>query len=152
MPNGHTAPREWIKHPGAAAVVPILPNGDIILVKQFRYPVNKVTIEIPAGKLDVEGEDPVGCAHRELSEETGYTASTVKHLISFYPTCGYSNEYLHIYLCRDLTRGEKHWDKDECIEILEYTPDELIDLIMKGEIEDSKTIIGILFARQAGEI
>ena len=89
---------------------------------------------------------------RELQEETGYTAGSVKKLLTFYPTCGYSSETLHIYICRDLTLGEKHWDDSECIEIYEFYPDELIDMIMRNEIKDAKTIIGLLFARQAGEL
>ena len=91
-------------------------------------------------------------ATREFTEETGYTAGSVKHLISFYPTCGYSSEHLHVFLCRDLTPGETHWDDTECIELLEYDADELVNMIMSGEIEDSKTIIGVLYARMAGEI
>ena len=91
-------------------------------------------------------------AARELHEETGYTAGSIKHLLTFYPTCGYSNETLHIFICRDLTAGETEWDDSECIELLEFDPDELIDMIMRNEIKDAKTIIGLLFARQAGEI
>ena len=91
-------------------------------------------------------------ATRELKEETGYTAGSVKHLVSFYPTCGYSNEYLHIYICRDIVPGEKGWDDDECIELIEMYPDEIIEKIKSGEIEDSKTMIGVLYARVMNEI
>ena len=144
LPNGHTAPREWIKHPGAAAVVPILPNGDIILVKQFRYPVNKVTIEIPAGKLDVEGEDPVGCAHRELSEETGYTAGKIWKLTTIATTVGFSNEWIHLYAAEDLEPGKQHTDADEFINCMKVPLTEAVKWIEEGKIFDSKSIIAIL--------
>ena len=143
--------RDIVEHSGGSIMVAVTDEGKIIMEKQYRKALEKGFLELPAGKAD-PGEDAETTATRELAEETGYTASSVRRLTSFYPTCGYSNEYLSIYLCRGLTLGEKHWDKDECIEILEYDPDELIDMIMTGEIEDSKTIIGILFARQAGEI
>ena len=146
-----TSYRDIVEHSGGSIMVAVTDEGKIIMERQYRKALEKGFLELPAGKAD-PGEDAETTAIRELAEETGYTASSVKRLTSFYPTCGYSNEYLSIYLCRGLTGGEKHWDKDECIEILEYDPDELIEMIMSGEIEDSKTIIGILFARQAGEI
>lgn len=144
LPNGHTAPREWIKHPGAAAIVPILPNGDIILVKQFRYPVNKVTIEIPAGKLDVEGEDPIACAHRELSEETGYSAGKMWKLTTIATTVGFSNEWIHLYAAEDLHSGKQHTDADEFINCMKVPLKEAVKMIEEGKIFDSKSIIAIL--------
>lgn len=143
--------RDIVEHSGGAIMVAITDEGRIIVEKQYRKALEKDFLELPAGKAD-PGESPEITAARELAEETGYTASTVKHLVSFYPTCGYSNEYLHIYICRGLVKGEKHWDDDECIEILEYYPEELLEMIKEGKIEDGKTIIGILFAKQTGEI
>lgn len=143
--------RDIIEHSGGAIMVAVTDEGKVIVERQYRKALEQGFIELPAGKAD-PGEEPLITASRELAEETGYIASSVKHLVSFYPTCGYSNEHLHIYICRGLVKGETHWDRDECIEIMEYDVDELIDLIMKGKIEDGKTIIGILFARQAGEI
>lgn len=149
-PGGESG-RDIVEHSGGAIMLAVTDEGKIIVERQYRKALEKPFLELPAGKAD-PGETPEETAIRELSEETGYTASSVRHLISFYPTCGYSNEHLHIYLCKGLTKGETHWDKDECIEILEYTADEMIEMIRNGEIEDSKTIIGILLARNIGEI
>ena len=144
LPNGHQAPREWIKHQGASAVIPLFPNGDIILVKQFRYPINQVTIEIPAGKLDHEGENPLECAERELSEETGYTAGKIWKLTSIATTVGFSNEWIHIYAAEDLKSGKQHPDDDEFINYLKVPLKDAIKMIDEGKIFDSKTVIAIL--------
>ena len=144
LPNGHQAPREWIKHPGASAVIPLLPDGNIILVKQFRYPVNRVTIEIPAGKLDIEGEDPIICAQRELSEETGYTAGRIWKLTTIATTVGFSNEWIHLYAAEDLKSGRQHTDADEFINYIKVPLTEAIKWIDEGKIFDSKSIIAIL--------
>lgn len=149
-PGGESV-RDIVEHNGGGIIVAVTNEGKILMEKQYRKALEKGFLELPAGKTD-PGEDPEVTAVRELAEETGYRAGSVKHLVSFYPTCGYSSEHLHIYICRDLTPGETNWDDSECIELYEYDADELIDMILRGEIEDSKTIIGILFARQAGEI
>lgn len=148
---GGQSVRDVVEHSGGAIMLAVNSDGHILLERQYRKALGHDFIELPAGKAD-PGEAPEVTASRELSEETGYIARDVRHLVSFYPTCGYSNEYLHIYICKDLIKGETHLDKDECIDLEWRSVDEIIDLIMKGEIEDSKTIIGILFARQAGEI
>ncbi|MBR1729190.1 MAG: NUDIX hydrolase [Selenomonadaceae bacterium] len=145
LPNGHQAPREWIKHPGAAAVIPLLPDGNIILVKQFRYPIGQVTLEIPAGKLDAEGEDPLDCANRELSEETGYTAGKIWKLTSIATTVGFSNEWIHIYAAEDLTPGKQHPDDDEFINYLKVPLNDAVKMVEEGKIFDSKSVIAILF-------
>ena len=145
LPNGHQAPREWIKHPGAAAVIPLLPDGNIILVKQFRYPIGQVTLEIPAGKLDAEGEDPFVCAQRELSEETGYTAEKIWKLTSIATTVGFSNEWIHIYAAEDLTPGKQHPDDDEFINYLKVPLKDAVKMVEEGKIFDSKSVIAILF-------
>ena len=148
---GGEAVRDIVEHNGGAIMVAVTDEGKILMERQYRKALESAFLELPAGKSD-PGEDPVVTATREFTEETGYTAGSVKHLISFYPTCGYSSEHLHVFLCRDLTPGETHWDDTECIELLEYDADELVGMIMSGEIEDSKTIIGVLYARMAGEI
>lgn len=149
--NGSEAIRDVVEHVGGAIMVAITDEGKILMERQFRKPLEKAILELPAGKADPD-EAPEITASRELAEETGYSAGSVKHLVSYYPTCGYSSELLHIYICRDLTPGDTNWDPTECLDLIEYDADELIDMIMKGEIRDSKTIIGLLYARQAGEI
>ncbi len=148
---GGESVRDIVEHGGGGIIIAVTDEGKILMERQYRKALEQSFLELPAGKTD-PGEDPEVTAARELAEETGYRAGSIKHLVSFYPTCGYSNEHLHIYICRDLTLGETNWDDTECIELLEYDADELVNMIMRGEIEDSKTIIGILFARQAGEI
>lgn len=148
---GGQSVRDIVEHSGGSIMVAVRDDGKILLEKQYRKALESDFVELPAGKAD-PGEEPVVTATRELAEETGYYAGDVRHLISFYPTCGYSNEHLHIYICKDLTKGEKHLDRDECIDLEWVDPDEIIARISSGEIQDSKTIIGILFARQAGEI
>ena len=146
LPNGHTATREWIKHPGASAVIPILPDNNIILVKQYRYPVGKVTLEIPAGKLDIEGEDPLVCAKRELSEETGFTAGKIYKLTTIATTVGFSNEWIHIYAAEDLKSGKQHPDEDEFINYLKMLLKEAVKMVENGEIFDAKSVVAILLA------
>ena len=149
--GGQPSVRDIVEHTGGAIMVAVREDGQILMESQYRKALERTILELPAGKAD-PGEEPVVTASRELSEETGYIPGEVRHLISYYPTCGYSNEHLHIYICKDLRRGEKHLDEDECIDLEWYDADELIGLIRSGEIQDSKTIIGILFARQSGEI
>lgn len=148
---GGMSVRDIVEHSGGSILVAITDNGKVLMERQYRKAFEKALLELPAGKAD-PGETPEATASREFREETGYTAGSIKHLLTFYPTCGYSAETLHIYICRDLTPGETHWDESECIELLEFDPDELIGMIMRNEIRDAKTIIGLLFARQAGEI
>ncbi|MGN0941457.1 MAG: NUDIX domain-containing protein [Selenomonadaceae bacterium] len=147
LPNGHEATREWIKHPGASAIIPIFPDGNIILVRQYRYPVDKVTLEIPAGKLDVVGEEPLDCAKRELSEETGYTATKYEKLITIATTVGFSNEWIHIFVASGLTPGKQHPDDDEFINTVKMPLDEAYELVKKNEIVDSKTITAVLMLK-----
>ena len=144
LPNGHKSVREWIKHPGASSVIPLLPDNQIILVKQFRYPIGEVTLETPAGKLDAEGEDPLVCAKRELSEETGYTAGKIWKLTTIATTVGFSNEMIHLYAATDLTAGEKHPDDDEFINTVKIPLTAALQLVESGKIIDAKSIISIL--------
>ncbi len=148
LPNGNKAVREWIKHQGASAVIPVLPNGNIILVRQYRYPIGKVTLEIPAGKLDSVDEDPLICAKRELSEETGYTANKYTQIHKLATTVGFSNEWIYIYLAQDLVKGKQHTDDDEFINLVEMPLSEAVDLVNKGEIFDAKSVVAILMAEK----
>ena len=146
LPSGVEAVREWIKHPGAAAVVPRFADGNVLLVRQYRYPVHKVTLEIPAGKLDLEGEDPLNCAKRELSEETGYEAAKWRKLTVIATTVGFSDEYIHLYEATELTPGKQHPDDDEFINSVKVKLDDAIAMIYDGTIIDAKTIVALLMA------
>ena len=145
--DGNTAYREIIEHNGAVAVVALTDDNRIVMERQYRKACEKELLEIPAGKLEA-GENPEDAARRELKEETGYVSGNLEFLASFYNACGYSNEKLTLYLCRDLVRGEAEPDPDEDIELSEMDIDVLYDMCMKGEIEDSKTIIGILMTKE----
>ncbi len=144
LPNGNKAVREWIKHPGAAAIIPLLPDNQIILVRQFRYPVGQVTLEVPAGKLDKPGEDPIECAKRELSEETGYTAGKFWKLTTIATTVGFSDEYIHLYAAADLTPGKIHPDSDEFINVVKLPLTAALQMVESGKIFDAKSAISIL--------
>lgn len=147
LPNGNIAYREWIKHPGASAVVPVTPEGRLIFVRQYRYPIQQVTLEIPAGKLDAEGEDPLDCARRELSEETGYQAEKYTFLTKLATTVGFSNEFIYIYAAEGLTAGRQHPDEDEFINVCTLTMDEAMAKIRSGEICDAKSVTAVLLLR-----
>ena len=144
LPNGHKAVREWIQHPGASSIIPLLPDNQIILVKQFRYPVGQVTLEVPAGKLDKVDEDPIVCAERELSEETGYTAGKIWKLTTIATTVGFTNEVIHLYAAKDLTPGKQHPDDDEFINTVKVPLTAALQLVESGKIIDAKSIISIL--------
>lgn len=144
LPNGNTAYREWVKHPGASAVIPVTSKGEIILVRQYRYPIGEVTLEIPAGKLDKEQEDPLECAKRELSEETGYTAKNYKFLTKLATTVGFSNEVIYIYAAEGLELGEQHPDEDEFINVVKVSMEEAMEMVADGRICDGKSVVAIL--------
>ena len=144
LPNGKEATREWIKHPGASSVIPILPDGRIILVRQYRYPIGEVTLEVPAGKLDAPDEDPLVCAERELSEETGYTAARITKLTTIATTVGFSNEKIHLYAAEGLTPGKQHTDEDEFINVVKVPLEEAVAMTRDGRIVDAKSVISIL--------
>ena len=151
LPNGKEAVREWIRHPGASAVLPLLPDGRVILVRQYRYPVEKVTLEVPAGKLDAPDEDPRICAERELAEETGYTAKSLTKLTTIATTVGFSNEYIHLYAAEDLVSGKQHTDEDEFINVVKVPLEEAVDMVRDGRIFDAKSAVSILLlAAQKG--
>ena len=148
LPNGNIAYREWIKNPGASAVLPVTPEGRLIFVRQYRYPIQQVTLEIPAGKLDAEGEDPLDCAKRELSEETGYQAEKYTFLTKLATTVGFSNEFIYIYAAEGLTAGRQHPDEDEFINVCTLTMDEAMAKVRSGEICDAKSITAVLLLRE----
>ena len=139
LPNGGTAPRELSRHVGAVCIVPLLDDGRVIVERQFRYPVNEVITEIPAGKRDSRDEAPEAAARRELREETGITARELIPLGPFYPTCAYSTEVIHMYLARQLTFGERELDEDEFLNVFRLPLRELVDRVLRGEIPDAKT-------------
>lgn len=147
LPNGHTSQREYVLHPGAVVIVPILPNGNVILEKQFRYALNHVFIELPAGKIDA-GEDILVTGQRELLEETGYSASEWVHLGYHHPCIGYSNEIIHMYLARGLTAGIKQLDADEHLEVFEASFADCLNMIKNGDITDGKTIVALYSAEK----
>ncbi len=146
MPDGRTAVREWIDHPGASAVVPLFGDGRTILVRQFRYPPRRVFWEVPAGKLDADGEPPEAVAARELEEETGWRAHHFDHLGSSYPCIGYSNEIIHFYLARDLERGQQELEDHEFVDVETMPLTEAIAMARRGEIMDMKSVTALLFA------
>lgn len=151
LPNGKKATREYLEHPGAVAVIPFIDDKHIVLVRQYRYPVRTVTWELPAGKLD-PGEKPSVCVKRELAEETGFAASRIKKLVSFWPTPAFSNEVLHIYQAAGLKQARKNPDEDEFIEHAILPVSTALALIKAGKIRDSKTIIGLLYWKMAGRM
>ncbi len=138
-----TSEREIVEHNGGAVLAAVTPEGKLVMVRQYRKPAGRVMLEVPAGKID-PGEKPEVTAARELKEETGYTAGKVEYLMDFYPSVGYSEEVLYLYLCTELTPGDTNFDENEAIDIEEYEIDELHDMVMRGEIHDAKTIIAIL--------
>ena len=144
LPNGQPAIREYLGHPGAAAVLPFLDQRNIILVKQYRYPVGRYTYEIPAGKLD-SGESPVDCIKRELEEETGYKAKRIEKMLDFYPTTSFSNEILHIFAAFGLVKGDSHPDEDEFVSTKIFDFKKAVNMVKSGEIMDSKTVIALLY-------
>ena len=149
LPNGKLADREVARHVGASAVVPVDEQGNVWLVKQFRAPIDKVLLEIPAGKLDFKGEDRLLAAKRELQEETGLTAESWTHLADIVTTPGFSDELISLYLARDLEAGESHPDDDEFLNVVKVPLVELTAMIARGEVTDAKTICAVLLAEKA---
>ena len=147
LPNGGTAPRELSRHVGAVCIVPLLDDGRVIVERQFRYPVNEVITEIPAGKRDSRDEAPEAAARRELREETGATAAEWHALGLFCPVGAYSTERIQMYLARGLTFGERELDEDEFLNVFRMPLDELVDKVLAGEIPDAKTQAAALRAK-----
>lgn len=144
VPNGNIVKWDFIKHKGAAAVVPVDDKGRLIMVKQYRNALDRYTLEIPAGGLNGQAEPTMEAAARELAEETGYTAEHMELLLTIRTTVAFCNEKIDIYLARGLKEGEQHLDEDEFVRVGAYTVEELTEKIYAGEIEDSKTVAAIL--------
>ena len=144
--QGGTSYREIIEHNGGAVIAALTEDKKLVMVRQYRKPADKVMLEVPAGKID-PGEKPLEAAVRELKEETGYTAEKVEFLTQFYPSVGYSEEMLYLYLCTGLTPGETNFDENEAIDIEEVELDRLFKMVMSGEIDDAKTLIAILMVK-----
>lgn len=144
--QGGTSYREIIEHNGGAVIAALTEDNKLVMVRQYRKPADKVMLEVPAGKID-PGEKPLEAAVRELKEETGYTAEKVEFLTQFYPSVGYSEEVLYLYLCTGLTPGETNFDENEAIDIEEVELDRLFKMAMSGEIDDAKTLIAILMVK-----
>ena len=143
LPNGRRSSRDIVRHPGAAAVVALTETGKIVLVRQYRTAIDRVTVEIPAGKLD-PGEDPLECAKRELHEETGFKPGRIRFLTSIVTTCGFCDEIIHIYLATHLEFDAPNPDDDEFLNVDVVPLSELIDAVLDGKIEDAKTVVGAL--------
>lgn len=146
LPNGNPATREVIRHIGAVAVVPVTDDGNVIVERQFRYPLHEVITEIPAGKLDSAAEDRLSAAQRELREETGYTADSWQELGDFHPTPAYCDENITLYLATGLHLGQRELDEDEFLNVVAVPLEELVADIMAGRITDGKTQTAILKA------
>ncbi|MHB8905461.1 MAG: NUDIX hydrolase [Melioribacteraceae bacterium] len=143
--SGNKSFRQVALHPGGAVVLPLKSDGRIILVSQYRYPHNEVLLELPAGKLE-KGEDPLNCATRELTEETGYSSKKISKLGKIYTTPGFCDEILHIYLAEDLIPGDHAREEgEEGMEVVELTLEEAEEKIRNGKIVDAKTICGIAY-------
>ena len=144
LPNGKSATREVIRHVGAVGIVPMTEDGKIVIERQYRYPIDQVITEIPAGKLDDRCEDRLEAARRELKEETGITAKEWTYIGEYHPAAAYSDERITLYLARDLVQGERNLDEDEFLNLEEVPLQELIREIMEGKITDGKTQVALM--------
>ena len=146
LPNGSEAIREVIRHIGAVCVIPVLENGDVVMERQYRYPLDRVILEIPAGKLDAPDENRLSAIQRELREETGYTADDWTVIGDFHPAPAYSDEYITMYLARGLHKGARDLDADEFLDVYTIPLKDLVKDVMDGKISDAKTQVCILKA------
>lgn len=142
-----TSEREIVEHPGGAVIAALKDDRHMIMVRQYRKAAGRVVLEVAAGKID-PGEDPQDTALRELQEETGYRAGNIRFLTKMYPSVGYSEEVLYLYLCTDLIPGETHFDDNEAIDIEEYSLEELCRMVRTGRIEDGKSQVAVLMVRE----
>jgi len=148
FPDESTGVREWIDHPGASAVVPLFDDGSVLLIRQFRYPPRRTFLEVPAGKIDQPHEDPAAVAERELEEETGWRGGTFTTLSSLYPCIGYSNEIIHFFLARELTKGTQDLSDGEHVEVVRMPFREALQRARRGEMKDMKSAMALTLAQQ----
>jgi ADP-ribose pyrophosphatase len=144
LPDGSTSTREYITHPGAVAVLALLDNGKLVMERQYRYPLHREFIELPAGKID-DQEHILDCAKRELLEETGYVAREWIHLTTAWPCIGYADERMEYFLARGLTHEGRRLDDGEFLEVFELSLEEALEWVRAGRINDSKTIVGLFW-------
>ena len=144
LPDGSSAFREFMRHPGAAAVIPLFEDGTVLVERQFRYPMDRIFLELPAGKID-RGEHSLETARRELAEETGYVADEWFFVTTIHNAIGYSDEHIDLYLAKKLRKGKAHLDAEEFIQPLKMPVTELVDGVRQGRISDVKTIVGIFW-------
>jgi len=142
--DGSPAVREYIRHPGAVMIIPLLDSGELVMERQFRYPLGEHCLELPAGNIDA-GEEPLATVKRELLEETGYVARERQYLATIHPTVAYSTERIFVYLARGLSHEGSNLDDGEHLEVLHMPPPDLLDLVREGAITDVKTVIGIFW-------
>lgn len=144
LPDGKFSQREFILHPGASMVVPVLDDGRVVILRQYRHACKQVFWEFPAGKID-KGEEPITTAHRELREESGYAAKSMRFLTSIHPVIGYADEVIHIYMAEGLSFVGEALDEGEHIEVFTKTKVELLEMLRRGEISDVKTQVGVFW-------
>ncbi len=147
LPDGGTAEREYVKHPGAVVMIAVLDKGEIVFERQFRYPLGRDMIELPAGKID-PGEAPLETARRELLEETGYVADQWRHLGTMHLAIGYSNEHIEIYLARGLTQKQARLDDEEFLEVFTLPLSTALQWVREGRITDAKTLSALFWAEK----
>jgi ADP-ribose pyrophosphatase len=147
LPDGASATREYIVHPGAVTIIPILDSGDLVLERQYRYPLERELVELPAGKID-PGESTLETARRELLEETGYAAASWAYVTAIHPLCGYTNERIELWLARGLRHEGRRLDAGEFLETFTLPLAEAVEWVRNGRITDAKTIVGILWAEK----
>ncbi len=147
LPSGNHSIREYIKHPGASVVIPYLGNNKIIMIRQYRYPIQMVMLELPAGKID-PGESPEKTMARELAEETGYHPGSLQFICKIHPCVGYSDELLYLFWANDLRLSVTPSDDDETIETVEMSIDAAMELVFSGQVTDAKTLIGLFWLNE----
>lgn len=147
LPDGSQSAREYVVHPGAVCIIALLPDGRVVLERQFRYPHHRAFIELPAGKID-PAEDPLATAQRELKEETGYHAAHWRHITTIHPLIAYSDEHIEMYLATGLTLNERQLDAGEFLEVFAVAPGDALGWVREGKITDVKTVIGLFWLDQ----
>lgn len=144
LPNGKVVKWDFIKHKGAAAVIPVTNDGKILMVRQYRNAIDRYTLEIPAGGLDAVNEPMITCAKRELEEETGYRSESLEFLVSLRTTVAFCNERIDVYVATNLIPSKQNLDEDEYVDVEAYPIDDLCNMIFEGKIQDAKTVSGLL--------